>query len=69
MMFRERLFGKMTVEAGAATRLIVVFFGSLPNELTATGIPVVTSMPPPPEHPFPSGSDFISSRILAMLSL
>ena len=45
MMFLDLLFGRITVDAGAATRLMVVFFGSLPNELTATGIPVVTSMP------------------------
>ena len=42
----ERLFGRMTVDAGAATRLIVVFLGSLASELTATGMAVVTSMPP-----------------------
>jgi hypothetical protein len=43
MMFLDRLFGKMTVDAGAATLLIVVFFGSLASELTATGILTLVS--------------------------
>jgi hypothetical protein len=45
MMFLDLLLGRMTVDAGAATRLMVVFLGSVPKELTATGMPVVTSMP------------------------
>ncbi len=45
MIFLDRLLGRMTVEAGAATRLMVVFLGSPAMELTATGMPVVTSRP------------------------
>jgi hypothetical protein len=60
IIFLDLLLGKMTVEAGAATRLMVVFFGSPAKELTATGMAVATSVP--------SGSDFISSKMFAMLS-
>ena len=67
MMFLDLLFGRMTVDAGAATRLMVVFLGSLASELTATGMAVATSMPEP-GPPVPSGSDFISSKMFAMLS-
>ena len=38
--------GNMTVEAGAATRLMVVFLGSFETEDTATGMAVVYSTPP-----------------------
>ena len=46
MMFLDLLLGRITVEAGAATLLMVVFFGSLAKELTATGMAVATSRPP-----------------------
>ena len=45
MIFLDLLLGRITVEAGAATRLMVVFLGSPAMELTATGMPVVTSSP------------------------
>ena len=46
-MFLEVLFpGKNTVDAGAATRLIVVFFGSEARGVTATGMAVAYSIPP-----------------------
>ncbi len=74
MMFREALLppGSITVEAGAATLLIVVFFGSEAREVTATGIAVAYSIVPlpPADNPDPSAPsvDFISSRMEEMLS-
>ena len=42
-------FVLLTVDAGAATFLIVIFLGSEASEVTATGIAVAYSIPPPAE--------------------
>ena len=44
-MFVHLLDGSITVEAGAATLLMVVFLGSFETEDTATGMAVVYSTP------------------------
>ena len=71
--------GSMTVDAGAATLLMVVFFGSpgLETDETATGMAVVYSTPEVPDTgkpaaaaaaPYPS-SPRISSRMVDIESL
>ena len=67
--------GSMTVDAGAATLLMVVFFGSpgLETDETATGMAVVYSTPEVPDTaaaaPYPSSPPRISSRMVDIESL
>ena len=69
--------GSMTVDAGAATLLMVVFFSGLETCETATGMAVVYSTPEVPDTgkpaaaaaaPYPS-SPRISSRMVDIESL
>ena len=69
MIFLEPLLpGKKTVEAGAATRLIVVFLGSDAKGVTATGIAVAYSMLPCGSVMVSSFPVFISSKMLVIES-
>ena len=62
--------GKNTVEAGAATLLMVVFLGSEAKEVTATGIAVAYSaMPSADTLMLPASSCFMPSRISLMESV
>ena len=70
LLFPDWWAGKNTVEAGAATLLIVVFLGSEAKEDTATGMAVVYSaIPSALTLTFPSGSCFIPSKISLMESV
>ena len=70
LLFPDCCAGKNTVEAGAATLLIVVFFGSEAKEDTATGMAVVYSaIPSALTLTFPSGSCFMPSKISLMESV
>ena len=62
--------GKNTVEAGAATLLMVVFLGSEANEVTATGMAVAYSAIPSADTlMLPASSCFIPSKISLMESV